>query len=161
MPTSSGSSPDSSPCKSHPHGLGNPLASSLMHRATIIRSPGDPAKAIAIDAFISEASGEMNAEALRSLRRFEQAIVAKLATHQARQHRDLHESVSILCRLLRSEQVTLAVDPLPQALAEAAVALDYLLKGADIIPDSVPEIGLTDDARIVARVMERNPSLQS
>jgi uncharacterized membrane protein YkvA (DUF1232 family) len=29
----------------------------------------------------------------------------------------------------------------------------------DLIPDWVPEIGLTDDARVVARVLSRNPGL--
>ena len=45
-------------------------------------------------------------------------------------------------------------------LAEAGVAAYYILKGADIIPDSIPEIGLTDDARILARVFERNATLR-
>jgi len=36
-----------------------------------------------------------------------------------------------------------------------------LLKSVDIIPDFIPEIGLTDDARLVARVFTRNPSLRS
>jgi uncharacterized membrane protein YkvA (DUF1232 family) len=40
------------------------------------------------------------------------------------------------------------------------VAAYYILKGADIIPDSIPEIGLTDDARILARVFERNATLR-
>ena len=44
--------------------------------------------------------------------------------------------------------------------AEAGVAAYSILKGVDIIPDSIPEIGLTDDARILARVFERNSSLR-
>jgi uncharacterized membrane protein YkvA (DUF1232 family) len=56
--------------------------------------------------------------------------------------------------------VTHCSDPLPAHLAEAGAAAFYILKGVDIIPDSIPEIGLTDDARILARVFERNPSLR-
>ncbi|MFZ9919811.1 MAG: hypothetical protein ACO3FQ_01460 [Terrimicrobiaceae bacterium] len=49
---------------------------------------------------------------------------------------------------------------LPAHLAEAGVATDYILKGIDLIPDSISEIGLTDEARILARVLERNPEFR-
>lgn len=39
---------------------------------------------------------------------------------------------------------------------EAAFALLYFLKGFDRIPDTVPEIGLLDDAMIVEVVLQRN-----
>lgn len=39
---------------------------------------------------------------------------------------------------------------------EAAFALLYFLKGFDRIPDTVPEIGLLDDAMIVDAVLQRN-----
>jgi uncharacterized membrane protein YkvA (DUF1232 family) len=130
-----------------------------MQRTTIIRTPDHPTHAVQIDEFIVRAGEAMTSDRLRDLRRFEKGLIEKLATDQARQHRDLHESVTKLRALLRSDAVTEATDPLPRELAEAGVALEYLLKGVDIIPDSLPEIGLTDDARIVARVMERNPAL--
>jgi uncharacterized membrane protein YkvA (DUF1232 family) len=34
-----------------------------------------------------------------------------------------------------------------------------VLKGIDIIPDTLPELGLADDEWIVSRVMQRNPQL--
>jgi uncharacterized membrane protein YkvA (DUF1232 family) len=45
---------------------------------------------------------------------------------------------------------------LTPALREAAFALLYFLKGFDRIPDTVPEIGLLDDALIVQCVLDRH-----
>jgi len=101
----------------------------------------------------------MDAEGLRGLRGLTGAIMAKLLTEQGRQHHDLHQGVKRLVAVLESDEVAGAGDPLPQHLAEAGVAARYILKGADIIPDWMPEIGLTDDARVVARVLARNPEL--
>jgi uncharacterized membrane protein YkvA (DUF1232 family) len=39
------------------------------------------------------------------------------------------------------------------AIAETVFALDYLLKDVDIIPDSVPEKGLTDDSLVLRAVL--------
>jgi uncharacterized membrane protein YkvA (DUF1232 family) len=39
---------------------------------------------------------------------------------------------------------------------EAAFAVFYFLKGFDLIPDSVPGIGLLDDALLVETVLRRN-----
>ncbi|NDG70700.1 MAG: DUF1232 domain-containing protein [Proteobacteria bacterium] len=83
-----------------------------------------------------------------------------METEQARVHYDLIQGVETLICILQSSDVSRSTDPLPQDLAEAGVAAYYILKGADIIPDSIPEIGLTDDARILARVFERNATLR-
>jgi uncharacterized membrane protein YkvA (DUF1232 family) len=45
---------------------------------------------------------------------------------------------------------------LTPAMREAAFALLYFLKGFDRIPDSVPEVGLLDDALIAQTVTERH-----
>lgn len=44
----------------------------------------------------------------------------------------------------------------PTAQREIAFALLYFLKGFDRIPDSVPEVGLLDDAMVVQIVMQRH-----
>jgi uncharacterized protein DUF1232 len=49
-----------------------------------------------------------------------------------------------------------AKDPLPRWLAETGFAAGYLLKGFDLMPDHLPEMGLADDALILQRVIERN-----
>jgi uncharacterized membrane protein YkvA (DUF1232 family) len=43
-----------------------------------------------------------------------------------------------------------------ESIAEGAFALMYLEQEMDLIPDILPDIGLTDDATIVALVLERN-----
>lgn len=45
------------------------------------------------------------------------------------------------------------------AHCDAAFALLYFLKGFDRIPDSVPEVGLLDDALIVQCVLQRNTTM--
>ena len=45
---------------------------------------------------------------------------------------------------------------LSPAIRESAFALLYFLKGFDRIPDSVPEIGLLDDALVVQVVFQRH-----
>ncbi len=132
----------------------------LIHRTNIVRTHGSPGEAISLDEYIETERSGMTADHLRKLSGFSARIFAKLATEQARQHHDLHEGADSLMRLVASEQVAGCADPLPPHLAEAGVAIAYLLKSVDFIPDSIPEIGLTDDARVVARVFERNPELR-
>lgn len=132
-----------------------------IHRAEIVSVYGSPGEAVTLDEYIESERGKITAEGLRELSGFSAQLFAKLATEQARQHLDLHEGTEHLVRLLESSEVQGCKDPLPPHLAEAGVAASYLLKGMDLIPDSIPEIGLTDDARIVARVLARNPRLRS
>lgn len=57
--------------------------------------------------------------------------------------------------LMQYVQEAPAGEPTP-ALREAAFALYYFLKGFDLIPDSVPQVGLLDDALLVETVLQRN-----
>jgi len=130
-----------------------------MHRATTVRLHGGNGDAISLDDFIDESRAEMSAAEIRELATFRVQVEAKLATEQARQHHDLQAGIGILFHFITSPEAQRAEDPLPQDIAEAGVAIRYLLKGIDFIPDSIPEIGMTDDARLVARVLDRNPRL--
>lgn len=132
----------------------------LTHRSPIIVSPNHPQKAVSIDEFIESEKIHINAESLRKLVHLIPNLRAKMETEQARAHYDLIEGVEVLIGILHSPEVSECKDPLPKHLAEAGAAAYYILKGVDIIPDSIPEIGLTDDARILARVFERNPVLK-
>lgn len=132
----------------------------LTHRASIIVSPFNPQKAVSIDEFIDTERVSVTSKSLIKLIDLIPNLRAKMETEQARAHYDLIQGVEILISILQSTEVTKSSDPLPPHLAEAGVAAYYILKGVDIIPDSIPEIGLTDDARILARVFERNSSLR-
>ncbi len=131
-----------------------------IHRAESLYLHGSPGKAISLDEYIETARTETTAADLHELGEFREEILAKLETPQARQHHDLLEGVHLLLEFATSESATQATDPLPKALGEATVALRYFLKGVDLIPDMIPEIGLTDDARLVARVLARNPEFR-
>ena len=132
----------------------------LTHRTTIIVSPLNPDKAISIDEFLDDEVAKFRAADLTGLRRHIDGLRGKMESDQARAHYDLVQGIGMLISLLQSPATENCSDPLPKHLAEAGVAAAYILKGVDLIPDSIPEIGLTDDARILARVMERNPALR-
>ncbi|MEX1119513.1 MAG: YkvA family protein [Terrimicrobiaceae bacterium] len=133
----------------------------LIHRTHTVTPHGPNTSPVSIDDFINTEAVDMTADHLRQLAGMTRQMREKLTMDQARQHFDLHEGTDILVRLLESEDVANCTDPLPIWMAEAGVASFYLLKGVDLIPDWLPEIGLTDDARVVARVLERNPELRS
>ncbi|GAB4173279.1 MAG: hypothetical protein Fur0032_12890 [Terrimicrobiaceae bacterium] len=130
-----------------------------IHRTHMIRSHQSPNTAISIDDFLTNEATKVTASELQEISQFSKRLVEKTLLPQARQHHDLHEGVQRMVKVLESGRPLSAADPLPADLAELTVAARYLLKGADIIPDWVPEIGLTDDARVIARLFERHPSL--
>lgn len=132
-----------------------------IHRAEVIRLHGSPGEAISLDEYIERACREFSAADLLTLRGFGAQIEQKLGSATARQHHDLQENVRCLFRVVTSAPLDALGDPLPRTYAEAGVAIEYFLKGVDLIPDSVPEIGLTDDARLVARVIARNPGMEA
>jgi uncharacterized membrane protein YkvA (DUF1232 family) len=118
-------------------------------------------KAISIDEYIENQARSMKAEDLRELRRFLPALAEKKSAALAQKREKLVRGIDMLAGLLPSAAVERATDPLPHHLAELGVAARYVLKGIDIIPDTLPELGLADDEWIVGRVMQRNPELRS
>lgn len=120
-----------------------------------------PEQAVSIDEYIRAQSRSITADELRGLRKFAPALETKRSGAAAQGHGDLAQGIAALAEVLGSNAVTGASDPLPGDLAEAGAALRYVLKGIDIIPDSVPGLGLADDEWIVARVLQRNPSLRA
>ena len=133
----------------------------IIHRAEVVRSHESPEMAVSIDEYIENEKLKISASSIRELAGFTQQLLDKMKTEQAQQHHDLQENTEFLVTVLRSLRARNCRDPLPEDLAEAGVAASYLLKSVDIIPDFIPEIGLTDDARLVARVFARNPSLRN
>lgn len=132
----------------------------IIHRSDIVRNPHAPEQAVSIDEYIENESSKMSAAEMRKLAEFTPQLREKMKTEQAQQHFDLQQNTECLVGILHSLGYRNCRDPLPLDLAEAGVAASYLLKSVDIIPDFIPEIGLTDDARLVARVFTRNPSLR-
>ncbi len=89
-------------------------------------------------------------EDLATLPRLRPALQAKLAEHT--DSAQLKERVGLLLRYLEETPA----DAAGACQREAAFAVFYFLKGFDIIPDSVPSIGLLDDALLVETVLRRN-----
>lgn len=124
-----------------------------------MNTPNPFEKAVSLDEYISSQRESIERSDLLGLRKLIPALQEKSLLAQASGYPDLIKGVEVLTDLLLSEEVEASGDPLPTHLAEAGVAARYLLKGIDLIPDSLPKIGLADDAWVVARVFQRNPEL--
>jgi hypothetical protein len=122
-------------------------------------TPKHPGKAVSLDEYIEHLKSGFRATDLQAIRGLLPKLHEKAAAAGAAGHPDLIEGVKVLERTLLSEEASRSGDPLPPHIAEAGVAAAYLLKGIDIIPDMIPDIGYSDDAWIVARVLQRNPGL--
>lgn len=131
----------------------------LIHRSNTVRRHDDPSVVVSVDQYMVEAAEKIVEADLRFLAGSRGRIEEKLALEAVRQHYDLVEGIRML--LAHFEARPAGSRDLGGATREAAAGLLYFLSGADLIPDSTPEIGFTDDARIVACVLDRNPSLRS
>ena len=69
---------------------------------------------------------------------------------------ELKHQVREIMRTLEAAVLVNVTDPLPRYLAEGTFAAQYLLKEEDLIFDTVPGIGLADDAILVKRVVARH-----
>jgi uncharacterized membrane protein YkvA (DUF1232 family) len=83
-------------------------------------------------------------------------LLQKVKRENADDYPGLREAVYVIVQALESPAARQVKDPLPNWLAEIAFAAEYLLKGFDVIPDHLPDIGLADDARLLQRIIERN-----
>lgn len=92
----------------------------------------------------------LQAEDFAALPRLRPALQAKLA--QAADSERLRSRLTLLLQYLDE---TTGQDSQP-ARREAAFAVFYFLKGFDLIPDSVPAVGLLDDALLVETALRRN-----
>lgn len=110
----------------------------------------DPDKPTNPSAHLAEGAAQVSADDLAGLIGLLPQIAAKVA------------------RLAESARLRRRLDVLAQFFAETegqggtperrevAFGLYYFLKGFDLIPDSVPEIGLVDDALLVDTIFSRN-----
>lgn len=116
-----------------------------------------PEKAPTIDEYVEAERETIDRAAVRRLIGFSHRVRLKLVEPGAGAHPQLLIGAERLLLALEQSNVVEIPDPLPSALREAGMAIRYLLKGMDLIPDSVPDVGFVDDAMVVAKVIERNP----
>jgi uncharacterized membrane protein YkvA (DUF1232 family) len=65
----------------------------------------------------------------------------------------LSDQLEFLCRFV--EEQVVGRDLAEEAVGEAALALLYFQRATDLIPDPIPDMGLSDDAMIVSMVLRR------
>ena len=71
-------------------------------------------------------------------------------------YHELKHQIREIMRTLEASVLVNASDPLPRYLAEGTFAAQYFLNKEDLIPDTVPGVGLADDAILVRRVVVRH-----
>lgn len=105
--------------------------------------------------YLEQGAALVDAGTIGALRRLRAPLLGKLATLP--QPSRLHTQVGMLLNYLDENES--GDRPPSPALADVAFALLYFLKGFDRIPDSVPEIGLLDDALIIQTVLQRQEAV--
>ena len=108
-----------------------------------------------IDAIILAGSVEIRAKDLHAIVRERELIERKFQTISMG-YGELRHQIREIMQTLEAAALVNATDPLPRCLAEGTFAAQYLLKEDDPIPDSVPGVGLADDAILVKSVVARH-----
>ena len=86
------------------------------------------------------------------------ALRERFATIPARTYPSLADQLQFLSLVVEDQVVQ---NPAGQMVGEAAFALLYFQRASDLIPDSIPGMGLLDDAMIVRIVLGRHePALK-
>ena len=104
--------------------------------------------------YVDQGAALVTAEAIEALRGLHGPLQAKIAA--------VADSAVLRQRLELLTSYFAATSEAPTDAAtqrEVAFALLYFLKGFDRIPDSVPEVGLLDDAMIVQTVLQRHETV--
>jgi uncharacterized membrane protein YkvA (DUF1232 family) len=107
-----------------------------------------------IDSIIRAGSAEIRAKDLHAIIGQRELIENKSAAISSEDHQ-LKDQIRQIMRTLEAGALVNAADPLPAWLAEETFAAQYLLKDEDLIPDTIPGVGLADDAILVKRVVSR------
>lgn len=105
-----------------------------------------------VSTYITQGGALMDAAALQALAGLRAELRAKLRLLEQSVH--LRRRIALL--LTYCEEAGREGGAGTPTHCEAAFALLYFLQGADHIPDSLPEIGLLDDALIVQLVLHRH-----
>jgi uncharacterized membrane protein YkvA (DUF1232 family) len=104
--------------------------------------------------YVAQGAALVTSEAIETLRGMHTPLQAKIAA--------IADSAVLQQRLELLTSYFMATSETPKDATtqrEVAFALLYFLKGVDRIPDSVPEVGLLDDAMIVQSVLQRHETV--
>jgi len=84
------------------------------------------------------------------------ALRERFTTIPSQSYPYLSDHLEFLSLVVNDEVTGSNRDPIPQTVSEAAFALLYFQTATDLIPDSIPDMGLLDDAMIVNLVLRRH-----
>src|SRR5262245_29224869 len=131
----------------HPAAYQNPE-----HDLTVRLLSGDTEH---IDAIILAESVGIRARDLHRIIR-ERGLIEKKFQAISIGYHELKHQIREIVRTLEAAALVNAADPLPRCLVEGIFAAQYFLREDDLIPDTIPGIGLADDAILVKRVIVRH-----
>lgn len=106
-----------------------------------------------IQDFVTQGGQSVTAGEVGAFRNHLAAYKLKAEMLEAAGQPRLREQSSLLLRYIEDVLDDVHVPEDFSALPEAVFAMRYLAKGVDIIPDSVPGIGYSDDAEVVHAVL--------
>ncbi len=101
--------------------------------------------------YVGEGAALVTPEAIAALQALRAPLYAKIASLDVSSH--LRRRIDLLATYF--DETARDGAPDPEAQRDTTFALLYFLKGFDRIPDTVPEVGLLDDAMIVQTVLQR------
>jgi uncharacterized membrane protein YkvA (DUF1232 family) len=84
------------------------------------------------------------------------ALRERFTTIPSQTYPYLSDQLQFLSRVFKDEVTGSNRDPISQTVSEAAFALLYFQTATDLIPDSIPDMGLLDDAIIASLVLRRH-----
>lgn len=105
-----------------------------------------------VAAYVEGGAALVTPEAIAAVQRLRKPLQKKIAALPESGH--LRQRIELLVTFI--DEARIDGPRVTPAQGDAAFALLYFLKGFDRIPDSVPEVGLLDDALIVQCVLQRN-----
>jgi uncharacterized membrane protein YkvA (DUF1232 family) len=109
-----------------------------------------------ISEYVEQSASLLRPEPLDEVRRELPILNLQFAALSVRQFPHLQQQLKLLTDFLEDTAAGVFPDGSEASRKETAFALRYMAKEADIIPDSVPEIGYADDSLIVRTVLSRH-----
>lgn len=106
--------------------------------------------------FIEAGARKMTPKSVESFRNHLPDIHFKMASIDAPECPHLVPQIEFLTRFVEDFADGVWKESPYVTCAEALFALSYLLKGVDVIPDSLPGIGFSDDSAIIREVLARS-----
>ncbi len=110
----------------------------------------------ALSEYIDFGTRKITPKSVEMFRRLLPQLQLKTVEIEAPQQPHLVRQIEFLTRFVEDCADNVWKDYPFVTFAEALFALMYLLRGVDIIPDMIPEIGYSDDSSLVRGVLSRS-----